>query len=177
MAPPREFDLVIFGATGDTGRAMAVLLAEAAPPALRWTIAGRSSTKLEAVRRTARLTRLAAMFASGQLRAALTMQRFWLLSRLRAEERGQDPSPTKQRLDRAKAFAPAAIGAISVADCFDDTALRALASRTRVLISAAGPYSQLGERVLLACIHSQTHYVDITGEPSQSQMSALWAAS
>ena len=32
------------------------------------------------------------------------------------------------------------------------------------LLSAAGPYSILGERVMTACIESGTHYVDITGE-------------
>ncbi len=123
----REYDLVIFGATGDAGRAMATLLAETAPPSLRWTIAGRSTSKLEVIRAN-----------SGRLR----------LDQVRAT--GRSP--------------PAACGDISVADCADDAALRALAGRTRVLISAAGPYSVLGERVLLACIQAQTHYVDITGE-------------
>ena len=45
----RDYDLVIFGATGDAGRAMTALLAESAPPDLRWTIAGRSRSKLEAL--------------------------------------------------------------------------------------------------------------------------------
>ena len=45
----RDYDLVIFGATGDAGRAMTALLADSAPPTLRWTIAGRSRSKLEAL--------------------------------------------------------------------------------------------------------------------------------
>ena len=45
----RDYDLVIFGATGDAGRAMTTLLAESSPPDLRWTIAGRSRSKLEAL--------------------------------------------------------------------------------------------------------------------------------
>ena len=117
----RDFDLVIFGATGDAGRAMVALLAELAPPSLRWTIAGRSRSKLEAL-------------------------------------------------------APAG-REVLVADCTDDAALKVLATRTRVLISAAGPFSMLGERVMLACIEAKTHYVDITGEvPWVAEMRRLHGA-
>jgi short subunit dehydrogenase-like uncharacterized protein len=47
----RVFDVVVFGATGFTGRLVARYLArEAPPPALRWAIAGRNQDKLEALR-------------------------------------------------------------------------------------------------------------------------------
>lgn len=47
----REFDLVVFGATGFTGRLVAEYLAEQArEQPLRWAIAGRDRAKLEAVR-------------------------------------------------------------------------------------------------------------------------------
>lgn len=46
----REFDVVVYGATGFTGRLVAEYLARNAPT-LRWALAGRSATKLEAVRR------------------------------------------------------------------------------------------------------------------------------
>ncbi len=46
----REFDIVLFGATGFTGRLTAHYLAEHAPAGLRWALAGRNLTKLEAVR-------------------------------------------------------------------------------------------------------------------------------
>lgn len=46
----RELDLVLFGATGFTGQLVAAYLAQAAPPDLRWALAGRSLAKLEAVR-------------------------------------------------------------------------------------------------------------------------------
>ena len=119
----RDYDLVIFGATGDAGRAMTALLAESAPPDLRWTIAGRSRSKLEALAQ------------AGSEREVL------------------------------------------VADCADDEALLVLAARTRVLISAAGPFSMLGERVMLACIEAKTHYVDITGEvPWVAEMRRLHGA-
>lgn len=52
----RDFDLVVFGATGFTGGMVAEYLARNAPNELRWAIAGRSASKLETVR-----TRLVAL--------------------------------------------------------------------------------------------------------------------
>lgn len=46
----REFDVVLFGATGFTGGLTADYLAANAPAGARWAIAGRSLAKLEAVR-------------------------------------------------------------------------------------------------------------------------------
>jgi short subunit dehydrogenase-like uncharacterized protein len=46
----RELDLVVFGATGFTGRLTAEYLARHAPDGLRWGLAGRSQAKLEGVR-------------------------------------------------------------------------------------------------------------------------------
>ena len=45
----RDFDLVVHGATGFTGRQAAVYVAEHAPEGLRWAISGRSAEKLAAV--------------------------------------------------------------------------------------------------------------------------------
>ena len=45
----REFDIVLFGATGATGRLTAKHLAEQASPGLRVALAGRSATRLEAL--------------------------------------------------------------------------------------------------------------------------------
>jgi short subunit dehydrogenase-like uncharacterized protein len=45
-----EFDIVLFGATGFTGGLTADYLARNAPARLRWALAGRSRSKLEAVR-------------------------------------------------------------------------------------------------------------------------------
>jgi short subunit dehydrogenase-like uncharacterized protein len=52
----RDYDIVLFGATGFTGELTAAYLAEHAPPGCRWALAGRSSTKLEEVRK--RLARI-----------------------------------------------------------------------------------------------------------------------
>jgi saccharopine dehydrogenase (NAD+, L-glutamate forming) len=46
----RELDLVLFGATGFTGRLTAEYLARNAPGGLRWALAGRNPDKLEGVR-------------------------------------------------------------------------------------------------------------------------------
>ena len=45
----REFDLVLFGATGFTGALTAEYLARHAPTGLRWALAGRNADKLERV--------------------------------------------------------------------------------------------------------------------------------
>lgn len=45
----RDFDLVLFGATGFTGRLTAEYLARHAPDGLRWALAGRNRDKLEEV--------------------------------------------------------------------------------------------------------------------------------
>jgi short subunit dehydrogenase-like uncharacterized protein len=46
----RQYDIVLFGATGFAGRLTAEYLAHNAPVGLRWAIAGRSKDKLEAMR-------------------------------------------------------------------------------------------------------------------------------
>lgn len=46
----RDFDLVLFGATGFTGGLTAEYLVRHAPAGLRWALAGRNQEKLEAVR-------------------------------------------------------------------------------------------------------------------------------
>ncbi|MGY2873607.1 short subunit dehydrogenase-like uncharacterized protein [Marmoricola sp. URHA0025 HA25] len=56
MPADRDFDIVLFGATGFTGGLTAAYLAEHAPAGCRWALAGRSSTKLEDVR--SRLARI-----------------------------------------------------------------------------------------------------------------------
>jgi short subunit dehydrogenase-like uncharacterized protein len=46
----REFDVIVYGATGYTGRLVAEYLAQTYPSGVRWAMAGRSLAKLEAVR-------------------------------------------------------------------------------------------------------------------------------
>jgi short subunit dehydrogenase-like uncharacterized protein len=115
MIPPREFDVVLYGATGFTGRQSAAYFAAHAPAGLRWALAGRNAEAL-------------ARIASG---------------------------------------VPAADGAprdVVVCDAHDAEACRALAARTRVLLTTVGPYAVHGNDLVDACVAEGTHYVDITGE-------------
>lgn len=49
MAGSRQYDIVLFGATGYTGKLTAEYIAKSLPTNIKWAIAGRSSNKLEAV--------------------------------------------------------------------------------------------------------------------------------
>jgi short subunit dehydrogenase-like uncharacterized protein len=115
MSDSRPFDLVLFGATGFTGRLTAQYLAKTAGN-LRWALAGRNRTKLEQVR-----TQLA--LAAGTTAPELL-----------------------------------------VTDVSDTAGVRALAERTRVVITTVGPYLLHGEPLVAACAAAGTDYADITGE-------------
>jgi hypothetical protein len=45
----RQYDIILFGATGHTGKLTAAYIAKNAPTDIKWAIAGRSVPKLEAV--------------------------------------------------------------------------------------------------------------------------------
>jgi short subunit dehydrogenase-like uncharacterized protein len=47
--PDREFDVVLYGATGFTGRQTVRYFARFAPPDLKWAVAGRNQSKLQAL--------------------------------------------------------------------------------------------------------------------------------
>jgi hypothetical protein len=51
-ATGRQYDVVLFGATGYTGKLTASYMATAMPTNVRWAIAGRSTSKLEAIAAT-----------------------------------------------------------------------------------------------------------------------------
>jgi short subunit dehydrogenase-like uncharacterized protein len=106
MSATREFDLVLFGATGFTGRLVAEYLARS-PEKPRWAIAGRSRARLEAL-------------GTGV--------------------------------------------PVLVADAHDREALDALARRTTVVCTTAGPYAKYGSELVGACAEAGTHYCDLTGE-------------
>jgi short subunit dehydrogenase-like uncharacterized protein len=108
----REFDVIVFGATGFTGRLVAEYLAQiAGDQGVRWAIAGRDRAKLERVRE--------------------------------------------------------AIGAsveVLVGDAMDESAMRAMARRTRVVLSTVGPFARYGSALVAACVAEATDYCDTTGE-------------
>ncbi len=102
----REFELVVFGATGFTGRLVSEYIASSGEH-VRWAIAGRDQAKLE----------------------ALGMK------------------------------VP-----IIVADALDPSAMTAVATRTKVVCTTAGPFAKYGSELVAACAAAGTHYCDLTGE-------------
>ncbi|KAJ6788216.1 hypothetical protein PWT90_02181 [Aphanocladium album] len=54
--------------------------------------------------------------------------------------------------------------AIEIADVGDEEGLKALAVKTKALLSTVGPYCKYGEKVFKACAEAGTHYFDVTGE-------------
>jgi len=51
-----------------------------------------------------------------------------------------------------------------VADAADESALRMLCGKTRVVVSTVGPYALYGETLVRVCADSGTDYCDLTGE-------------
>jgi len=115
MSGNREFDVIVYGATGYTGRLVAEYLLQTygAAGEVKWAMAGRSADKL-------------------------------------AEVRGLIGAPSTLPL--------------IIADAHDPAALEAMAARTKVVISAAGPYQLYGSDLVAACAKTGTDYVDLTGE-------------
>lgn len=115
----REFDIILFGATGFTGALGARYLSKVAPADSRLALAGRNRERLAAI-----------------------------ADELERESGGS----RKFELIHASLERP--------------ETLRAMAERTRVLITTVGPYRFYGEPVLRAAVEAGTDYIDITGEPA-----------
>lgn len=117
MSSTPEFDIIVYGATGYTGRLVAEYLSQeyADDSGLRWAMAGRSQSKLEAVR--------------DEINA---------------------PADTP----------------LVVADTGDADSLRAMAERTRVVLTTVGPYQLYGSDLVRICAETGTDYVDLCGEPA-----------
>ena len=103
----REFDVILYGATGFTGRQTVAYFQQNAPEGLRWAVSGRNRAKLDAL--------------------------------------GVDVP-------------------VLAADSTDERQADALAARTRVMLSTAGPFELYGDQLVASCVKARTHYVDITGE-------------
>ncbi len=120
-----EFDAIVYGATGYTGRLVAEYLLKTygVGDSVKWAMAGRSAEKL-------------------------------------AEVRDLIGAPTSLPL--------------IVADAHDMAALEAMAQRTKVVITTAGPYQLYGSDLVAACAKVGTDYVDLTGE--SNWIAAMMAA-
>jgi len=115
MSSGREFNIIVYGASGYTGRLVAEYLVRAygAAGEVKWAMAGRSAAKLAEV--------------------------------------------------RDLVGAPAALPLV-IADAQDLQTLEAMAGRTQVVVSTAGPYQLYGSELVAACAKTGTDYVDLTGE-------------
>jgi short subunit dehydrogenase-like uncharacterized protein len=110
----RDFDLVLYGATGFVGKLTAQYLARAGAGA-RIALAGRSAERL------------------GEVRNSL----------------GDG----------------AADWPLLTADTSAASTLKAMAARTRVVVTTVGPYAKYGLPLVEACAEAGTDYADLTGEP------------
>jgi len=55
--------------------------------------------------------------------------------------------------------------AMLVADANDETALKAMCAKGKVILSTVGPYALYGDKLVQICAKTGTHYCDLTGEP------------
>ena len=115
MKDNREFDVIVYGASGFTGQLIAEYLAQryGVGTKLRWALAGRNADKIQQAARESGL--------------------------------------------------PIELPVIA-ADSSDQDAMRSLAERTRVMLTAVGPYQLYGSKLLAACAQCGTDYVDLCGE-------------
>jgi short subunit dehydrogenase-like uncharacterized protein len=133
---PRKFDLIVFGATGYTGKLTSEQVLLHTPSTLQWAIAGRSPQKLE----------LLAHEYNHLYPDRVPVRTLYLLAVVRIF------------LVTEPAFLE-----IFIAD-LTEFSIERLVSSTRCLISTVGPYIKYGTPVLEACAVYGTHYVDCTGE-------------
>ena len=106
----REYQIILYGATGFTGRLCAQYLRDNYPE-MEWAIAGRNRQKLEDLKISLRLN--------------------------------------------CKIF---------VADGEDCDSIDHFVSKTKVVLSTAGPFARYSNLVVKSCVENKTHYTDITGE-------------
>jgi short subunit dehydrogenase-like uncharacterized protein len=114
----RPFHIVVWGASGFTGRLVCEHVAQDYHGKISWAMAGRSKEKLESIREDL-VTRFGPQLAE----------------------------------------VPILLGSLD-----DPASLEAIAQKTRVLISTAGPFNKIGTPIVDSAVKMSTHYVDITGE-------------
>lgn len=119
-----KLDVIVFGATGDTGRCCAHFLHNKGQTIgiKSWAPAARNLAKMEKV--------------------------------LGDVGMGRGP-PGNQGVLASPGFA---------AESGDYESLLAMCRSARVVVACAGPFADLGENVIRACVETGTDYVDITGE-------------
>jgi len=119
MKDKRSYDIIIWGASGFTGKLVCQYLMKnygiGIGSTFRWAIAGRNHKKLETIRKDLNLN-----------------------------------NPEEMP--------------ILTGDSLDLKSLKAITDKTKVILTTVGPYSLYGRALVEACIQTQTHYCDLTGE-------------
>ena len=106
----REYQIILYGATGFTGKLCAEYLRDNYPE-IKWAIAGRNNQKLNDLKNTLNLN-----------------------------------------CD------------IYVASGDDKESIDNFVSKSRVVLSTAGPFARYSNLIVKSCVENKTHYTDITGE-------------
>ena len=53
-----------------------------------------------------------------------------------------------------------------VSNSFNKESLNKMCAQATLVITTVGPYDIYGEMLVAACVENQSHYLDLTGEPS-----------
>jgi short subunit dehydrogenase-like uncharacterized protein len=168
----REFDVVVYGGTGFTGRLVCEHLAReysgrpAVPAKLVAADVAAGGAAAAATPAAPATTAAPAASPAPTLVPPTAPPVRWAMA-------GRDPAKLRAVASELaeKVWGDAALAdniPTLVADAKDDAALRSVAARTKVFISTAGPYAKYGDGPVAAAVAEKAHYADLTGE-------VLWA--
>lgn len=130
----RQYELVLLGATGYTGKLTAEWVSANLPVHLRWAVAGRNAKKLQAIADD--------------------------LTKLHPNRRPPGMYVIHGKPLRSQYLRTLAIEMVEL----EKGQLHTLAKKACLIITTVGPYMFYGEPVLAACAQNGTHYLDCTGE-------------
>jgi len=123
MIHRKKYDIVIFGGTGLTGRAvvedLALSVSSGKTSGISWAVSARNCEKMVKI-----LHEIQDSNETGDLSNITVIE----------------------------------------ADVKDETSLRRMTQQTRVLINCVGPFKSTGEAVILSCLSTHTHYLDMSTE-------------
>jgi Uncharacterized conserved protein len=125
------YDIILFGATGFTGKLCAHFIAQNYPSTTQWCIAGRSLSRLEAV-----VNELKELFPN-RVPPGMTPPLIGMISI------GSDIHKDIEIIE------------------LDPSSLNPLVLRTRVVINGIGPFHRFSTPIVAACATLGTHYVDL----------------
>ena len=125
------YDIILFGATGFTGKLCAHFIAQNYPSTTQWCIAGRSLSRLEAV-----VNEIKELFPD-RVPPGMTLPLIAII---------QIGSDTRKDIEIVE---------------LNPSSLNPLVQRTRVVINGIGPFHRFSTPIVAACATLGTHYVDL----------------